>query len=107
MATETPSTGVPTPATELTAANQLLPGLGEPVGIMVQADDYAVGKTLATLDLRSRTGAVVLAITRADQPILLPTGHETIQPGDRLAVAGTRRATRAAAELLRTGRQLD
>jgi CPA2 family monovalent cation:H+ antiporter-2 len=107
MATETPSTGVPTPATELTAANQLLPGLGEPVGIMVQADDYAVGKTLATLDLRSRTGAVVLAITRADQPILLPTGHETIQPGDRLAVAGTRRATRAAAALLRTGKQTE
>ncbi|HET7602699.1 MAG TPA: TrkA C-terminal domain-containing protein, partial [Gemmatimonadales bacterium] len=105
MATEESSHGIPTPATELTDVRQLLPGMGEPVALTVRAEDHAVGKTLAQLDLRSRTGAVVLAITRAGQPILLPTGHETIQPGDRLAVAGTRRAAHAAVELIRSGRE--
>jgi CPA2 family monovalent cation:H+ antiporter-2 len=105
MATEESSHGIPTPATELTDVRQLLPGMGEPVALTVRAQDHAVGKTLAQLDLRSRTGAVVLAITRAGQPILLPTGHETIQPGDRLAVAGTRRAAHAAVELIRSGRE--
>ena len=103
MATEEATHQAPAPSTELTDVRQLLPGLGEPVAIAVQEKDHAVGMTLAALDLRSRTGAVVLAITRAGQPILLPTGHETIHSGDRLAVAGTKKAVRAAAELLRLG----
>ena len=103
MATEEATHQAPAPSTELTDVRQLLPGLGEPVAIAVQEKDHAVGRTLAALDLRSRTGAVVLAITRAGQPILLPTGHETIHAGDRLAVAGTKKAVRAAAELLRMG----
>ena len=103
MATEEAAHQTPLPATELTDVRKLLPGLGEPVAIAVQEKDHAVGRTLAALDLRSRTGAVVLAITRGGQPILLPTGHETIQAGDRLAVAGTKKAVRAAAELLTSG----
>jgi CPA2 family monovalent cation:H+ antiporter-2 len=105
MATEEPHPSTPAPAAlELTEVRQLLPGLGEPVAIIVKDDDYAVGKTLAELDLRSRTGAVVLAITRDGESILLPTGHERMQTGDRLAVAGTRRASHAAVELIRAGR---
>jgi Trk K+ transport system NAD-binding subunit len=46
---------------------------------------------------------VILAITRAGEEIVLPTGRETVQPGDVLAVAGTGEAVRAAAELLRGG----
>jgi CPA2 family monovalent cation:H+ antiporter-2 len=107
MAAEEATHQTPAAATELTDVRQLLPGLGEPVAIAVEDNDRAVGRTLAALDLRSRTGAVVLAITRAGQPILLPTGHETIQAGDRLAVAGTKKAVRAAAELLRTGNPAD
>jgi CPA2 family monovalent cation:H+ antiporter-2 len=103
MATEETTGERSATATELVDVRQLLPGMGEPVAITVRPDDHAVGKTLAELDLRSRTGAVVLAITRGGEPILLPTGHETIQPGDRLAVAGTRRAAHAAVELIRTG----
>ncbi len=104
MATEKTGTGTPVPAAiELADVRQLLPGLGEPVAIAMQERDHAVGRTLTALDLRSQTGAVVLAITRAGQPILLPTGHETIQAGDRLAVAGTRKAIHAAVWLLRTG----
>ncbi len=103
MATEEATHQTPLPTTELTDVRLLLPGLGEPVAIAVQETDHAVGRTLAALDLRSRTGAVVLAITRGGKPILLPTGHETIQAGDRLAVAGTRKAVHAAAQLLATG----
>ena len=106
MAAEEATHQTPAPATALTDVRQLLPGLGEPVAIAVQENYHAVGRTLAALDLRSRTGAVVLAITRGGAPILLPTGHETIQAGDRLAVAGTKKAVRAAAELLRSGRSV-
>jgi K+/H+ antiporter YhaU regulatory subunit KhtT len=46
---------------------------------------------------------VVLAITRAGEDILLPTGHVTLHPGDVLAVAGTRDAVQAARTVLRAG----
>ncbi|HEU4649663.1 MAG TPA: cation:proton antiporter [Gemmatimonadales bacterium] len=87
----------------LADVHRLLPGLGEPMALGIEATDYACGRTLASLDVRSRTGAVVLAITRAGDEILLPTGREKIHSGDVLALAGTGDAVRAAAALLRTG----
>ena len=84
--------------------HQLLPGLGEPVALRIEAADHAAGRTLAALDLRSRTGAVVLAITRGGDRILLPTGHETLRAGDVLAVAGTPDAVEAARSVLRVDR---
>jgi monovalent cation:H+ antiporter-2, CPA2 family len=83
--------------------SQLLPGMGEPVGLRLLAADWAAGRKLAELDVRSRTGAVILAITREGAQIPLPTGHDALLAGDVLAVAGTRAAVRAAAILLRTG----
>jgi monovalent cation:H+ antiporter-2, CPA2 family len=83
--------------------SQLLPGMGEPVGLRLLAADWAAGRKLAELDVRSRTGAVILAITREGAQIPLPTGHDVLLAGDVLAVAGTRAAVRAAAILLRTG----
>ena len=49
----------------------------------------AVGKTLAEIKLRGLTGATVLAIQRGDESILVPAGHERLQAGDVLAIAGT------------------
>ncbi len=91
------------PATPLEDVRKLLPGLGEPVALRVEPADHAVGRSLTELDLRSRTGAVVLAINRGGQHILLPTGHETVQAGDVLAIAGTHGAVREATSLLREG----
>lgn len=88
----------------LADVHQLLPGLGEPVALRIAATDHAAGRTLAALDLRSRTGAVVLAITRGGDRILLPTGHETLRAEDVLAVVGTRDAVEAARSVLRVDR---
>lgn len=85
---------------ELEELHQLLPGLGAPVSVRVQADSHAVGKTLAMVNLRGLTGATVLAIVRAHDGVLTPTGHERLQAGDVLAIAGTAEAVRNAQELL-------
>jgi CPA2 family monovalent cation:H+ antiporter-2 len=85
----------------LTQVNQLLPGLGEPVRVRIAANSVAVERTLAQLNLRSLTGATVLAITRADGHVVLPIGREVLHAGDVLALAGTYDAVQAARELLR------
>ena len=60
----------------------------------------AVGKTLAELNVRGLTGATVLAVTRQDGAVTIPTAHEVLREGDRLALAGTREAVEAAQRLL-------
>jgi CPA2 family monovalent cation:H+ antiporter-2 len=82
----------------------MLPGLGAPVALRLEPGSYAVGKTLAALNLRGLTAATVLAIVRPTEPVLVPTGHETLQNGDVLALAGTHEAIAAARRLLREGR---
>ena len=68
---------------------QLLPGLGALVAVPLGDTSPAVGKTLAELNLRGRTGATVLAITGRDEPVLAPGAHELLRVGDVLALAGT------------------
>lgn len=58
------------------------------------------GRTLAELDLRVRTGATVLAIHRAGQPAIVPTGSVTVQAGDRLVVVGGLEALTALRRML-------
>ncbi len=85
----------------LSQVRQLLPGLGEPIPIQLEGDSPAVGRTLVGINLRGLTGATVLAITRAEEGILIPTGQEELRAGDILAVAGTQNAIGAARDLLR------
>lgn len=68
---------------------QLLPGLGALVAVPLSAASPAVGKTLAELNLRGRTGATVLAITGRVEPVLAPGAQERLRAGDVLALAGT------------------
>ncbi len=75
-------------------------GLGDPVAIELPAESPAVGKTLAELNLRGETGATVLAITRGESAIVMPSSHEALRAGDRLAIAGSHDAVAAARELL-------
>jgi CPA2 family monovalent cation:H+ antiporter-2 len=84
----------------LADANQVLAGMGSPVPVEVQTGTAAVGKTLAELRLRGLTGATVLAIRRNDESVLVPSGHDRLQAGDVLALAGTEDAVTAAKELL-------
>jgi CPA2 family monovalent cation:H+ antiporter-2 len=87
-------------ATPLTQVHAVLPGLGEPTALRLEPGSVAVGRTLAQLNLRGRTGAAVLAITRPAGDVLVPTGHEVLHAGDTLAVAGAHDAVEAATLLL-------
>ncbi|TMB24527.1 MAG: potassium transporter [Deltaproteobacteria bacterium] len=79
---------------------QVLPGLGSPVRFTLSQGSPAVGRTLASLNLRGATGATVLAIARAGEEVLVPTGHEVLRVDDVLALAGTGEAVEAARALL-------
>jgi CPA2 family monovalent cation:H+ antiporter-2 len=79
---------------------QLLRGLGEPVAFRLQPRSGAVGRTLADLNLRGQTGATVLAITRGDGAVIIPTAQELLHAGDVLALAGTHEALEQATQLL-------
>jgi CPA2 family monovalent cation:H+ antiporter-2 len=80
--------------------DEIVAGLGSPVSIELRPDAPAVGKTLAEIRLRGLTGATVLAIRRRDESIPVPSGHEQLQEGDILALAGTQEAIEAAKRLL-------
>jgi CPA2 family monovalent cation:H+ antiporter-2 len=60
----------------------------------------AIGQSLAELNLRGRSGATVLAISRDGESIVVPAAGERLQAGDVLALAGTHEAIDAAKALL-------
>ncbi len=101
-------TGVAAPAggaghaapSSLGRVRELLPGLGEPTPLRIEAGSPAVGRSLAELNLRGATGATVLVITRGGQGIVVPTAEEVLRAGDVLALAGTHEAIDAARALL-------
>jgi CPA2 family monovalent cation:H+ antiporter-2 len=75
----------------------LLPGFGGLVSITLAESSPAVGKSLAELDLRARTGATVLAIGRGGSGgFATPTPSEPLAAGDVLAVTGSDEALSAA-----------
>jgi CPA2 family monovalent cation:H+ antiporter-2 len=74
----------------------LLPGLGGVTPVRLAPGSAAVGQALAELDLRARTGASVIAITRAEGGLVAPTGREELRAEDVLALAGSREAIQAA-----------
>ena len=78
----------------------LLPGLEAATTVPLPADGSAVGRTLAELDLRARSGGTVVAILRGDQRVVLPTGRERLESGDVLAIVGSREAVAKARRLL-------
>jgi CPA2 family monovalent cation:H+ antiporter-2 len=79
---------------------RVLVGLGSPVAIELPARSPAAGKTLAEIKLRGLTGATVLAIRRGNESVVVPSGHERLQAGDLVAIAGTDEAVNAARQLL-------
>jgi monovalent cation:H+ antiporter-2, CPA2 family len=83
---------------DLDRVHSVLPGLGEPVSILVPEGSPAAGRTLADLNLRGVTGATVMAILHDDVRTPVPAGTSVVYAGDVLAVAGTHEsidATRA------------
>jgi CPA2 family monovalent cation:H+ antiporter-2 len=84
----------------LAAVRAMFPGMGDPTAVRLEERSPAAGQSLAAIGLRGRTGATVLAISRAGGAIGIPTGHEVLRPGDVLAVCGTHEAVAAARALL-------
>jgi CPA2 family monovalent cation:H+ antiporter-2 len=83
-------------AEPLPEIHALLPGLGDPVAIALAKDDPATGRSLAELNLRGRTGATILAISREGRSIVAPAAGERLRAGDVLGLVGTQDAIEAA-----------
>ena len=86
----------------------MLPGLGEPVPVKITASSPGVDRSLAELNIRGKTGATILAITRRSETgakIVVPSGKEVLRDGDILALAGTQEAVDQAAEILTVSRR--
>ncbi|MDP3910747.1 MAG: TrkA C-terminal domain-containing protein, partial [Gemmatimonadales bacterium] len=93
--------GTPPPdAQALAEVDRLLPGLGAPVAVRIESGSTGVGRSLAELNLRGRSGATVLAISRQGQSIVVPAAGERLQTGDVLALAGSAEAIETAKGLL-------
>jgi CPA2 family monovalent cation:H+ antiporter-2 len=79
---------------------RLVPGLGDASALHLSPDGPAVGKTLKELNLRSLTGASVIAIERGEGEVVFPTGDDVLRAGDALVLTGTDDAVRTALILL-------
>jgi CPA2 family monovalent cation:H+ antiporter-2 len=78
----------------------ILPGFSGTSTVTIPDNGDAVGRSLAQLDLRAKTGATVLAILRGSERIATPSPSEPLRPGDLLALAGSEEAIAAASALL-------
>jgi CPA2 family monovalent cation:H+ antiporter-2 len=87
-------------ADALDQMESLLPGLGDLAPFPIAVGSPVAGQRLADIDLRSHTGATVLAIRREGESVLTPDGSEALRVGDILVLAGTHEAIAAARALL-------
>ena len=86
----------------------LLPGLGEPIPVRMTSASPGNNRSLAELNIRGKTGATILAITRRDssgQKVVVPSGSETLRDGDIIALAGSHEAVEAAKKMLTVSRR--
>jgi len=88
---------------EVLSDPSLIPGMDSVFGLRISEKSSAVGQTLAEINLRALTGATVVAIRRGAGNVVLPTGHERIEPEDVLAITGTSEAVREAMARLTKG----
>jgi len=89
-----------TEAATLEQVQHLLPGLGTLVPVTVAPGSVADGITLAQLNLRGRTGATAVALSRGSEATVLPTADTLLREGDMLALSGSHDAIAEARELL-------
>ncbi|HEY0485568.1 MAG TPA: cation:proton antiporter regulatory subunit [Mycobacteriales bacterium] len=72
-------------------------------GIPLVAESPAVGRTLAEVEIRSRTGASVVAIVRGDTVIPSPGAEQRFRTSDKVVVVGTQEGVQEAAKILTGG----
>lgn len=73
---------------------------GPLIPIQLPPESRAVGRTLAELNLRALTGAMVVAISRDGGEVILPESAEVLRAGDTLALAGATASIASAREIL-------
>jgi CPA2 family monovalent cation:H+ antiporter-2 len=77
-----------------------IPGIGRLTPVSVAPTSSGVGRKLSEIDLHTKTGAVVVAIGRDGDEVIVPTGDEILRPGDVLELAGSTEAVATAIRLL-------
>jgi CPA2 family monovalent cation:H+ antiporter-2 len=80
--------------------DDLIAGFGAPRTAVVTEGSEVCGRQLREVNLRGRTGAMVLAIQRGEERILVPSAAEVLRPGDVVAIGGSSEAVAAAEEVL-------
>lgn len=78
----------------------VIPGLGDPITVNIDPGSAGDGKTLAELNLRGRTGATVLVVSRGEETIMMPTARHELRAGDAVTLTGAREAIDGAKTLL-------
>jgi TrkA domain protein len=71
--------------------------------VMVPDDSPAIGKSLAELAFRARTGITIIAILREPEPITGAQPHDVVQQGDTLVTVGKAGQYAAFRRMLETG----
>jgi TrkA domain protein len=87
---------------QLASLHQLVEGLAID-WLTVRPDWVAVGRTIADLEVRRRTGASIVAVVRQDETIPSPEPDLRFAEGDRVVVVGTLEGIGRAGELLARG----
>jgi CPA2 family monovalent cation:H+ antiporter-2 len=89
------------PLSAAPANNDAISGrIGPLTRIHIPEGSGAVGRSLSELDLHAATGAMVMAIVRDGDSVMLPGGAEVLRAGDTIALAGSSEAVGAAQDLL-------
>jgi K+/H+ antiporter YhaU regulatory subunit KhtT len=68
--------------------------------IVVNGNSWMIGRTIADTNMRSRTGATVMAIIRNGHEIFSPPADFTLQENDMLIIVGNTGAKELAKELI-------
>jgi CPA2 family monovalent cation:H+ antiporter-2 len=81
--------------------HRLLPGMGDPVTVLISDTCDAVGKSLAELNLRALTGATIMAISSEGKESALPASDTVLKAGDIVVLSGSEEAIEVARLLLK------
>jgi CPA2 family monovalent cation:H+ antiporter-2 len=85
------------------ASGALLPAGLEVESAVVPEDAWIAGRTLADADLRRRTGATLVALTRDSDTAVHPSPDDVLQAGDVLSLVGNEDQLAAARALIAAG----
>jgi K+:H+ antiporter len=94
--------GLESPAAEDTLADRLPSGLGVE-SVAIAAGAWIAGRSLAEAELRRRSGATLVAVSRGEATAVHPAPGDLLQAGDVLCLVGSDPQLAAARELLTKG----